>query len=108
MTVAKSLISSGMNVYGIFFLHLAMEKALKAHVVKTTNEIPPKTHNLNRLMVLAKLEVPTEMEDFFADLMPYLIEGRYAEFYPSKPSDKVAESYLSTTKTYVKWLIERL
>lgn len=46
LETAKLLISNNKILHGLFFCHLVIEKALKAHVTKDTNEVPPKSHNL--------------------------------------------------------------
>ena len=33
-------------LYCFFYLHMTIEKAIKAHVVKQTKSLPPKIHNL--------------------------------------------------------------
>ncbi len=56
LDTAKLLIRKARYVHGLFFCHLAIENALKAHVTKETGEIPPKTHNLIYLLDLSNLE----------------------------------------------------
>lgn len=46
LEVAEILIEKRRFLHGLFFCHLVIEKALKAHVVKVTREIAPKSHNL--------------------------------------------------------------
>lgn len=47
--VARDLVERGKIRHGLFFAHLALEKTLKAHVCRTTNELAPPIHNLVRL-----------------------------------------------------------
>ena len=54
---AEILIHESRYSHGLFFCHLSIEKGLKAHVVKTTGEIPPKSHNLIYLLELADIEL---------------------------------------------------
>ena len=51
---AQVLLSSGKIRQALFFGHLALEKALKGLVTRTTGDIPPRTHDLLRLAELAK------------------------------------------------------
>jgi hypothetical protein len=44
--VGTDLVERGKTLYGLFFVHLAMEKRLKAHVCKLTQELAPKIHSL--------------------------------------------------------------
>lgn len=43
---AEILIDKKRLLHGLFFCHLVIEKAIKAHVVKQTKEIAPRSHNL--------------------------------------------------------------
>ena len=55
-TAEDDLVSAGLLIqnerylHGLFFCHLCIEKSIKAHVVKETNQIPPKLHNLSFLL----------------------------------------------------------
>jgi HEPN domain-containing protein len=42
--VALELIENGHVRHGLFFVHLAMEKILKAHVTRKMQDIPSTTH----------------------------------------------------------------
>ena len=44
-------------LYCFFFLHLTLEKVFKAHIVKQTKTLPPKTHNLLVLAEMGKVEL---------------------------------------------------
>lgn len=64
---------------GLFAAHLAVEKVIKAHVVKELKDIPPFIHNLTKLAELAKIKLNEEQRNFLADLTFYNISGRYQE-----------------------------
>ncbi|MCK6569212.1 MAG: hypothetical protein DCC59_11560 [Chloroflexi bacterium] len=70
---------------GLFALHLAVEKALKAHVIKETRDIPPFIHNLPKLAEAAGLKLGEKYTNLLADLNPYSIRGRYQESLGSPP-----------------------
>jgi HEPN domain-containing protein len=53
---ADLLIRENRALHGLFFCHLVIEKAIKAHYVKETREIAPRSHNLIYLSEGAKLE----------------------------------------------------
>lgn len=61
---------------GLFAVHLAIEKAIKAHVIKETKDIPPFIHNLSKLAETANLNLNKKQKDLLADLNPYNIRGR--------------------------------
>ena len=46
---ADLLIHEKRILHGLFFCHLVIEKAIKAHYVKTTGDVAPRTHNLINL-----------------------------------------------------------
>ena len=105
---AELLIRESRYIHGLFFCHLAIEKELKAHVVKATGNIPPKSHNLIYLLDLTTLEIRESYENFLGILMKYQLEGRYPDYNPVIPAkDKVLE-YLSKTKEIMIWLERKL
>lgn len=46
LLTAELLIREKRILHGLFFCHLVIEKAVKAHLVKTSGEIAPRSHNL--------------------------------------------------------------
>lgn len=105
---AEILIKNGKILHGLFFGHLTIEKILKAHVVKSTKDIPPKTHNLLRLLEKTDLQLNDNQIQLLNTLMVYLLEGRYPEYYPGVPSSTVADRILAQTKDLLIWLKEKL
>ena len=53
--VGAGLVRAGKIRHGLFFLHLAMEKMLKAHVCKATRNLAPHLHSLVQLAEMSKL-----------------------------------------------------
>jgi len=105
---AELLIKNIKIINGLFFCHLVLEKAIKAHVVKSTKQIPPKSHNLIFLLEKTKLEIKPDDEIFFGLLMRYQLQGRYPDYEPIIPNRLKAEEYLNKTKRIFKWLKEQL
>jgi len=101
---AKILIESNRLLHGLFFCHLVIEKAIKAHVVKQTLEIAPRTHNLLYLSEMAKLEFDEEDEIFLGILMKYQLQGRYPDYNPSIPDKLKVNEYLIKTEKILAWL----
>jgi len=64
LETAKVLIDKNRLVHGLFFCHLVIEKIIKAHVVKHTNEFAPRTHNLFHLSEKANLKFDEDQEIF--------------------------------------------
>jgi HEPN domain-containing protein len=95
---AAILITSGKYIEGMFFCHLSIEKIIKAFVVKQTENIPVRSHDLFYLIEIAKIEITEEQTNFMQILMKYQLEGRYPEFYPKAPSPDKINDYLIKTK----------
>jgi HEPN domain-containing protein len=108
LEVAEILIEKRRFLHGLFFCHLVIEKAIKAHVVKVTGELAPKSHNLIYLSEKSELSLGDEALEFFGVLMKYQLEGRYPGYQPFIPEYRVARDYLKETKKHLSWLKERL
>jgi HEPN domain-containing protein len=62
LTIAEKLIvRDSETAYGLFFVHMALEKIVKAHVVKQTKTFPPKNHNLTALANHGRLKKPVSI-----------------------------------------------
>jgi HEPN domain-containing protein len=101
---AGILIENKKYLHGLFFCHLAIEKILKAHVTKTTDLIPPKSHNLFRLLEIANIEITDDTAEFLGVLMKYQLEGRYPDFSLDIPGKNKVIEYLLKTKEILLWL----
>ena len=92
----------------MFFAHLAIEKALKAHVCKQTSEVPPKMHNLARLAEKAGLVLEPEQRDFLLAFDIHQLEGRYPDMVPAPLDQDAAREELAGAERVCQWLISRL
>lgn len=106
--VGGSLIKAGKIRHGMFFIHLAMEKILKACVCKSLEKTPPKIHNLINLYELAGLEKNSERQDTLGALNRFCLEGRYPEQWPTIPDKKEAGRYLKMAEQLTEWLKKQL
>ena len=95
-------------LYGLFFVHLTLEKAIKAHVCKQTGEFPPRIHNLLSLAKLGKIELSQEQTDFLGKMNLYNIQGRYPDMDFPTPSLERAKQYFERAKEMTEWLIKQL
>jgi HEPN domain-containing protein len=95
-------------LYCFFFLHLALEKILKAHVVKQTKQLPPKTHNLPLLAEIGKVNLSEEHNDFCGRINLYNIESRYPNLFIPSPTLERAKEYFEQTKEILEWLVRQL
>ena len=94
-------------MYALFFGHLALEKTLKALVVKHTGEHAPFTHSLVMLAGKAGLQLPEETLDHLAEFMEFHTEARYPdarmEFYQTCTSEFAKAKFAEIKKAYA-WL----
>ncbi len=93
---------------GMFAVHLALEKAIKAHVIKHTGNLPPKIRNLIRLTEVANLDMNVEHRKVLAEINDFNIEGRYSDDLLSPISLKEAKVYVNRAKGTLEWLINLL
>ncbi len=106
--VAQDLLKHRRTRHGLFFVHLALEKLLKAHVCRRTNDLAPRFHNLIRLAELAKL-TPTQTQlDILADINTFNLEGRYPDMLTPVPSFGDAKDHLRRAEEVYRWLLSQL
>ena len=108
MAVARDLVHRKHIRHGLFFAHLGLEKALKAHVSRTTKDIPPRLHNLIRLTELADLNPQPAYVDILAEMNSFNIEGRYPDTLSLPPSQDEAQEYMNRANEVFQWLINLL
>ncbi len=99
---ATILVSCRKFIEGMFFCHLSIEKIIKALIVKKTENIPPRSHDLFYLIEIAKAEITEKQSDFMQILMKYQLEGRYPDYNPNVPSAEKINDYLYLTKTLLE------
>ena len=111
LETAKSLLQTKRFPYALFFAHLALEKLLKALVVKNTQEHAPYTHSLPFLASKSGIEVPEEILDRFAEYMEFHLESRYPDekrdFYRKCTEGFSNEKFKEMEEIY-QWLIQQL
>ena len=105
---AEILIEHKRMLHGLFFCHLVIEKILKAHVVKISQEIAPRTHNLIHLLEITHLELSESEEIFLGILMKYQLQGRYPDYNPIIPDKLIVQNYLKQTENLLQWLKKKL
>lgn len=97
LDTAESLFNPGKYHHCLFFLHLAIEKMLKAVFVRLKNETPPPTHDLVRLAEIAGLPIEESRKLDLAEISSFNVSARY--------DDYKKQFYLKATKDYARnWL----
>jgi HEPN domain-containing protein len=105
LETADDLINRDHRVlHGLFFVHLALEKIIKAHIWRVKKEMPPRIHNLNRLAEVAGLPLDEKNRDILAEVNEFNIEGRYSDLLMPPPSLAEAKQYLERAKGTFEWL----
>ncbi|MBI5602392.1 MAG: HEPN domain-containing protein [Deltaproteobacteria bacterium] len=107
LKTAAFLLKSKRYIYVVFMCHLSLEKTLKAILSEVFGELPPYTHNLNRLLELGGIILPEEMQSFANTINLQSVPTRYPEDFSrlSKELDgKTAAEYLGQTKRIIRWL----
>lgn len=81
LDTANSMLNSGRYLYVAFMCHQSIEKLLKGIYANKFNSVPPRTHNLARLLKLVNLEneIPLDLLEFLNSLNPLNIATRYPD-----------------------------
>lgn len=111
LATAKSLIQAGRYPHALFFGHLALEKLLKALVVKASSHHAPHTHSLTQLAKMTELEISDVILDRLAEYTDFNLEARYPDvsraFYQKCTEEFTSEKFEEIKQVY-KWFRERL
>jgi HEPN domain-containing protein len=104
---ASHMFKSGRYIYVVFLCHLSIEKILKAVVCKQCRQMPPYTHNLNRLIELADIVIESTHQEFINQISLQSVPTRYPEDFnrlSKHLNKKVAENILQKTRKVLRWL----
>ena len=105
---AESLLEKGHLRQSLFFAHLAVEKMLKAHVVRKTGDIPPRIHDLVRLAHIADVSISKEQKDLLLEFGPYHLEGRYPDSQQLPLTSVFVKKEFARAKEMLEWLKAQL
>lgn len=109
LETAEAMLDSNRFLYVGFMCHQAIEKLLKGLYVAKNNSVPPRVHNLARLLKLVKLDsdIPNDLLDILNTLNPLNIATRYPDqdFEILKDLDQeYATEMLTDTRRLFEWL----
>jgi HEPN domain-containing protein len=107
IVAARALLETEHPRHALFFAHLGIEKMLKAHIVKATRGLPPRTHDLLRLADLAGILLSPERREFLGRFQQYCLEGRYPDQQPPLPREEAAPNLREAQEVF-SWLISLL
>lgn len=108
LEAARTLLGAGKIRHAGFFVHLAIEKAIKARVVAATRDMPPRTHDLLFLAQRAVIDLTQEQREFLARVQVYCLEGRYPDEAPPPPAARTVARDLQEAQEMVRWLTDPL
>ncbi len=109
--VVQSLFKSQHYGYALFFCHLALEKALKALVIKRTHEHAPHMHDLRRLAEQALLTLTDNQRKDLDVISTFNIRARYDDFrrtFYQKANRVYATRYIKIAEEFYQWLRKEL
>lgn len=111
LETAEAMLNSGRHLYVTFMCQQAIEKLLKAIIIKIKSIVPPFSHNLRRLTEIAGIDndMTDQQLNFLDDLTPFCVATRYPA-YKNKmawiATQEVSKNYLQQTKELFEWLKE--
>ncbi|MHC4482428.1 MAG: HEPN domain-containing protein [Planctomycetota bacterium] len=103
-SAAESLLEKGHLRHCLFFAHLAIEKMLKAHVTRQTEDVPPRIHNLIRLAEIAELRLSPEQTSLLRGFGAYQLEGRYPDSEQILLDLQAVRGKFALAEEMLKWL----
>jgi len=111
LETAQAMLASGRYLYVLFCCQQAVEKALKAVIVRRTGTLPPRVNNLRRLAEVAGIESKGKEVPFLGELSAYYIQSRYPEEIKAAGSTitkELATEVFSKTEESIRWILSML
>jgi HEPN domain-containing protein len=108
LEVGESLVRDGSVRHGLFFMHLALEKLLKAHYCNNKKDQPPKIHNLLQIAELAGIDLDVNQKDMLSIMNRFCTECRYPTEFAIVPNDEDTKRYLENAGEIFQWLMQQL
>ncbi len=109
--VAEHLFEKKDYSYALFFGHLAVEKIIKAVLVKNTNQQVPRSHNLLRLAQEAHMEITEDQKRTLIRITAFNLEARYPDYkkeFRKKCTLQFTATELRKIKEVFSWLKSNL
>jgi len=95
----------------LFYIHLAVEKILKAYYVQKMGKHAPFSHNLLFLIKSAGLEITEKNRKLLSEINEFNIECRYPDdkfnIY-KKATNRFTEKYLKKASIFIEWVLAKL
>lgn len=109
---ARSILKTRKNLhYCLFFCHLTIEKHIKALIVRNTQQMPPRSHDLEFLAEKAGIKLELNDLDFLTEMNGFNLETRYPdeqfEIY-KKATVTRTKKYFKRTEEFTIWLQQEI
>ena len=107
LDTARAMLDSNRYLYVLFCCQQAVEKALKSRIVGRTGELPPRIHNLLKLVETVGIELQADHVLFLGELSMYYIKTRYPEEIRALGATvtcEIATDVLGKTEEIIQWL----
>ena len=106
---SEKLFSVGKYQHCLFFLHLALEKVIKAVYIQKKAEAAPPIHDLVRLSERAEIQIGIEEKEDLAEISTFNIAARYddykLQFYKKATFEYTTGWFGKSKKLYGKFLL---
>ena len=106
LDAAETLFQNEKYDWCLFIAHLVLEKTLKAFYVKNTGKLPPRIHDLVRMVDMAKIEFEEDTLEFMDAVNTFNISTRYPDeklkFYKMCTPEFTEENFYRIKEIY-KW-----
>jgi HEPN domain-containing protein len=79
LDTANAMFKAERYLYVLFCCQQAIEKMLKAIIIRRTNKLPPRIHELARLAQIAKVAIDEKQMELLREVSNYYIPTRYPE-----------------------------
>lgn len=107
LTTAQALLKAKIYNQALFYCQLAVEKQLKAYIVKNLDRSAPIIHDCVELAEIAKLLVNPTQKDELRTITTFNLAARYDSGtyeFKIKANRKYAFTWYKITREILKWL----
>jgi HEPN domain-containing protein len=104
------LFQHGDYTWALFIGHISVEKALKARFVESISEIPPKTHDLVRIVEKLGWEVAQETLDLLDTVTTFNLRARYDDYkrnFARKCTKEYSHEMIKRIEEVREWILSR-
>ena len=111
LDTARAMLASSRYLYVLFCCQQAVEKTLKAVIIRRTGEMPPRVHNLLRLAEIAQVQADQVQVRLLGELSAYYIQSRYPEEIKAAGATiarAVADEALKKTEQIIPWILSMI